>query len=101
MKKFLNFIISKIFKIPKVNLDNIYPPVKYEAILSNIVGLHAEININLDTLPVGINPEIIHKREIANLLKEELIPYIRFEINEDCPGCIRYRGSIRVVEDRR
>lgn len=96
MKKFLNFIIGKIFKIPLVNLDTMYPPVEFEKTDLKVVKLASEIYIDRG-LAV---PDFIHKRELANRLASELLPYIDFETTEDIyTDSIRYRGVIRIVKE--
>lgn len=98
MKKFLNFIIGKLFKkkIPLANLDNCYPPVICEETSLNVETLAFECFIEHGL----VVPESIYKREIATGLGKQLIPYIKFEANEDnIYGGIRYRGVIRIVKE--
>ena len=97
MKRLLNFIIGKLFKIPLVNLDNCYPPLKCDITSLNVETLKCEILVERGMLV----PEIIHKRELARLLANDLIPYINFETTEDIyTDSIRYRGVIRIVKER-
>ena len=97
MKRLLNFIIGKLFKIPLVNLDNCYPPVNYEKTSLDVETLSCDILTERGLLV----PEIILKRELASRLAYELIPYIDFKTTEDIyTDSIRYRGVIRIVKER-
>ena len=99
MKRFLNLVIGKLFKkkIPLVNLDNCYPPIKYEETSLNVETLAFECFIERGLLV----PESVYKREIATGLSKRLIPYIEFETTEDIyTDKIRYRGVIRIVKER-
>lgn len=72
-------------------------PQKYEIITQNVETLKCEIFVERGILV----PEIIHKRELARLLANDLIPYINFETTEDIyTDSIRYRGVIRIVKER-
>ena len=96
MKKFLNFIASKIFRIPRVNLDNCYP-LKVETPSLDVETLAYECSVKKDILI----PEIVYKKKIGAELVAKLIPYIRFETTEDIyTNSIRYRGVIRIVKER-
>lgn len=108
MKRFLNFIIGKLFRVPPVNLDNTYPPVIYGEISANVETLRARITID----PLDRDRELeSHKREIAWLLAEELIPFIDFEVVEGLDGvydpyrCKTYHsrtiyGTLKVIRER-
>lgn len=97
MKKFLNFIISKIFRIPRANLDNIYPPPTIERTSLDVETLRCDYYVEREiNVPVSIC-----KREVAKRLANELLPYIHFETTEDIyTDSIRYRGVIRIVIDK-
>lgn len=96
MKRFLNFIIGKIFKIPRVNLDNCYPPVNYEITSLNVETVSAEVMI-----PNYI-PEDVYKKELIHKLGEALADYIEFETIEDPYRSERFRcrATIRIVKER-
>lgn len=97
MKRFLNFIIGKLFKIPRVNLDNCYPPVNCDITELDVETLAYECFIEHGPLI----PESVYKREIAIELAKELIPYIKYETTEDIyHDGIRYRGVIKIVKER-
>lgn len=100
MKRLLNFIIGKLFKIPRANLDNIYPPVSCDITSLSLETLRAEIFIHNDNTNVPI-PESVYKKEVARVLSNSLIPYIKLE---SCDNLYRdgvvYRGTIRVVKER-
>lgn len=100
MKRLLNLIIGKLFKIPRVNLENIYPPVTCEITSLDLETLGAEIFISNGNHNVPI-PESVYKKEIASKLAYLLIPYIKLESRDNlyCEGVI-YRGTIRVVKER-
>lgn len=97
MKKFLNFIIGKLFRIPKANLNNIYPPPTIECTPLDIKKFTYEQSIERGIFV----PESIVKKELVRGLSEELIPYIHFETTEDIyTDSIRYRGVIRIAIDK-
>lgn len=98
MKKFLNFIIGKVFKkkIPLANWDKYFPPLVCEETSLNVETLAFECFIEHGL----VVPESIYEREIATGLSKQLIPYIKFESTEDnIYGGIRYRGVIRIVKE--
>lgn len=83
MKRFLNFIIGKLFRVPPVNLDNTYPPVICGEISAPVETLQARITID----PLNYDRDLEScKREIVHLLAEELIPFIDFEVVEGLDG---------------
>ena len=99
MKKFLNFIIGKLFRIPKANLNNIYPPLKIEHIPLDVKTLCCEHYFERRFCEYALENWL--KREIARELVDELIPYIHFETTEDIfTDSIRYKGVIKIVIDK-
>lgn len=97
MKKLLNFIISKVFKIPLANLDNIYPPVTFDITSADVETLTYETFI----VHGSLLPEQVCKRAVAKGLIDELIPYIKYETSEDIySDRIKCRGVIRIVKER-
>ena len=97
MKRLLNFIVGKLFKIPRVNLDTCYPPVKCETTSLDIENVGAVV-----TIPIGLSiPEEALKKEVAHKLSDKLINYITFETFEDPKrDQVCYMGTISIVKER-
>lgn len=95
MKRLLNFIIGKLFKIPRANLDNIYPPITCEITPIDVETIRAEVMI-----PKYI-PEEVYKKELIHKLGEALTDYIKFETVEDpiLDNRYRCRGTIKIVKE--
>lgn len=99
MKRLLNFIIGKLFKIPLVNLDKCYPPENLETTSLNVKTLSSEVVI--PRAEAFVVPGNVYKKEIARRLSYELIDHIEFETTDAFPfEGIRCRGSIRIVIDK-